>query len=98
TVRPEPQYQALQVARQRQATQEFKTAYDRRAGIEGTISQSIRAFGLRQARYRGMPKVHLQHIFTATALNFARIDAWLSEVPHAQTRQAPFVRLVKKAA
>lgn len=51
TVRPELQYQALQAARQRQATQEFKTAYNRRVGIEGTLSQGIRAFELRQARY-----------------------------------------------
>ena len=53
TVRPEPEYQALQAARQWQATQEFKLAYNRRAGIEGTLSQGIRAFGLRHARYRG---------------------------------------------
>ena len=98
TVRPEPQYHALQAARQRQATTEFKTAYDRRAGIEGTLSQSIRAFGLRQARYQGTAKVHLQHVFTATALNFCRISAWLFEVPRAQTRQAAFVRLAKKGA
>lgn len=45
TVRPQEQYQALQAARERQATDAFKTAYDRRAGIEGTLSQSIRAFG-----------------------------------------------------
>ncbi len=96
TVRPEREYQALQVARQRQATQEFKIAYNRRAGIEGTLSQSIRAFGLRQARYRGMAKVHLQHVFIATALNFCRISAWFSEQPRAQTRQAAFVRLVKQ--
>ncbi len=98
TVRPEPQYQALQAARQRQATKAFQTDYDKRAGIEGTLSQSIRAFGLRQARYQGTAKVHLQHVFTATALNFARISAWLSAVPPAQTRQAAFVRLAKKGA
>jgi len=40
----------------------------------------------------------LQHVFTATALNFARISAWLSAVPPAQTRQAAFVRLAKKGA
>ncbi len=96
TVRPQPQYQALQTARERQTTEAFKTAYDKRAGIEGTLSQSIRAFGLRRARYQGLAKVHLQHVFTATALNFARISAWLSAVPRAQTRQAAFVRLAKK--
>jgi hypothetical protein len=45
-----------------------------------------------------MAKVHLQQIFTATALNFCRISAWNSEQIRAKTRQAPFVRLVKQAA
>ncbi len=49
TVRPQAQYQALQAARQRQATQAFKTAYAARAGIEGTLSQGIRAFGCSSA-------------------------------------------------
>jgi transposase len=38
TVRPEAEYQALYTARQRQDTPEFKPAYNRRAGIEGTLS------------------------------------------------------------
>ena len=46
----------------------------------------------------GLGKVHLQHVFIATALNFARISAWRSQLPRAQTRQAAFVRLVKKGA
>jgi transposase len=98
TVRPEPQYQALQAARQRQATQAFKDAYNTRSGIEGTLSQGIRAFGLRQARYRGLAKIHLQQVFTATALNLCRISAWLAQRPLAQTRQAAFVRLAKQPA
>jgi transposase len=98
TVRPQQQYQALQAARQRQATEEFKTQYAVRAGIEGTLSQGIRAFGLRQARYRGQAKVHLQQVFTATALNLCRMYAWLTEQPRAKTRQAAFVRLAKKGA
>jgi len=97
-VRPQQQYQALQAARQRQATEAFKTTYAMRAGIEGTLSQGIRAFGLRHARYRGQAKVHLQQVFTATALNLCRMYAWLTEQPRAQTRQAAFVRLVKKRA
>jgi transposase len=98
TVRPQQQYLALQAARQRQATEAFKTMYAVRAGIEGTLSQGIRAFGLRQARYRGQAKVHLQHVLTATALNLCRMHAWLTKQPRAQTRQAAFVRLVKKRA
>ena len=98
TVRPQAQYQALQAARQRQATEAFKTAYAVRAGIEGTLSQGIRAFGLRQARYRGQEKVHLQQVLTAAALNLCRMYAWLTEQPRAQTRQAAFVRLAQKEA
>ena len=98
TVRPQQQYQALQAARQRQTTKAFKTTYAVRAGIEGTLSQGIRAFGLRQARYRGLEKVHLQQILTATALNLCRMHDWLTEQPRAHTRQAAFVRLVKKRA
>jgi transposase len=98
TLRPQAQYQALQAARQRQATEAFKTAYAVRAGIEGTLSQGIRAFGLRQARYRGQEKVHLQHVLTAAALNLCRMYAWLTEQPRAQTRQAAFVRLAQKGA
>src|SRR5712692_2427724 len=97
-VRPEPQYLALQAARQRQATETFKTQYAARLGIEGTLSQGIRAFGLRHARYRGQAKVHLQQVFTATALNLCRMSAWLTEQPRAKTRQAAFVRLANKGA
>ena len=32
----------------------FASLYSDRAGIEGTFSQGVRAFGLRQARYRGL--------------------------------------------
>ena len=96
TVRPEPQYQALQAARQRQATQEFKTASAVRTGIEGTLSQGMRACGLRQARSRGLEQVHLQQVLTATALNLCRMHAWLTQQPRAKTRQTAFVRLAKK--
>lgn len=96
TVRPQARYQALQAGRQRQATEEFKAQYNRRAGIEGTLSQGIRAFGLRQARYRGQAKVHLQHALIATALNLSRLFAWLIGQSRAKTRQPAFMRLVKQ--
>src|SRR3712207_3989059 len=40
-VRPQPQFEALMAARQRQTTDEFKARYAKRAGIEGTISQGV---------------------------------------------------------
>jgi len=62
------------------------TLYNRREGIEGTISQGTRAFGLRQARYRGLAKTHLQFLATAAAMNVDRLFAWMSGVPRATSR------------
>ena len=53
TFRPQALYLALQSARQRQSTSDFKEAYAIRAGIESTISQAVRVSDLRQARYFG---------------------------------------------
>ena len=50
TLRPQAQYEARHWARKLQTTPEFKERYAVRAGVEGTLSQGIRAFGLRQAR------------------------------------------------
>lgn len=41
TIRPEQQYNALQISRGRETT-DHKQEYDRRADIEGTLSQGIR--------------------------------------------------------
>jgi len=80
-VRPQAQFEAIQAARQRQETQEFKERYAIRAGIEGTISQGVRAFDLRRSRYIGLAKTHVQHVITATAMNFSRLLAWLMGIP-----------------
>lgn len=58
--------------RQEMTTERFRQLMKRRPPIEGTISQLVR-LGLRQARYRGLAKVNLQLIFTATALNLKRL-------------------------
>jgi transposase len=77
TLRPRAEYEALVATRQRQTTAAFQAQYAARAGIEGTLSQGVRAFGLRRCRYRGLAKTHLQEIATATALNLSRLaDGW----------------------
>lgn len=95
TLQPRAEHEAIQAARQRQRTAEFEQEYARRAGIEGTLSQGVRAFGLRQARYRGLAKTHLRHVATATAVNVSRLTDWLNERPHATTRSSRFAALAR---
>jgi transposase len=97
-LRPQAQYEALQAARVRQTSEEFKQRYGRRAGIEGTISQGTHGFDLRYARYRGLAKTALQHVFVALALNLARLVAWWDERQKAQTRPSRFTAAFKRAA
>jgi transposase len=98
TIRPQPQYQALQAARQREATEAFRAEYARRAGIEGTISRGMRSTRLRRTRYSGLTRVHLGHILTAVGLNVLRLSAWFLETARAKTRITPFARLMANTA
>ncbi len=95
TVLPPAEYQALQAARERQKGESFKQLYQLRAGIEGTISQAVRALSVRRARYRGLARTHLQHLATAAAINFCRAADWLSGLRPETTRVDPFVALVQ---
>jgi transposase len=92
-VRVKEHHQALQEARARHKGAEFHEKYRSRAGIEGTISQGVRAFGLRRSRYRGQEKTHLQHLVTATVINLVRTLAWLEGESLAKTRTSKFAAL-----
>jgi transposase len=98
TLRPRQQYEALQAARAREETEEFRQSYAKRAGIEGTISHGVRTCGLRRSRYVGEAKTHLQHVATGAAINVIRISNWLSEKPREQTRTSAFARLIARPA
>jgi transposase len=67
TLRRREGYEPLRNARSRQSTDEYRAEYARRAGIEGTMSQGVRAFGLRSSRYIGEAEARLQHLATATS-------------------------------
>ena len=95
---PQEQYEALQAAQTWSASEEGQQFYKRRAGVEGTLSQGVRAFGLRRTRYWGLAKTHLQHVATAAALNIDRIVAWLDERPRAKTRTSRFAALAPACA
>jgi len=95
TVRPQAQHAAIQAARQRQETEEFKTQYALRAGAESTISQGVRRFDLRRSRYIGLARTQLQQTINATAMNLVRVVDWLRRKASDDTKRPPgrFARL-----
>jgi transposase len=90
---PREQHEALQAARGRQETEEFRQQYAARAGIEGTHEQAVRRCGLRRCRYIGQARAHLQHVLTAAALNIIRLDDWWAGSPVSRTRCSRFAAL-----
>ena len=94
---PRPEYEALNRARARMDDPVWKDRYHVRAGVKGTLSQGVRAFGMRRSRYIGLAKTGLQQVCTAAALNAARIVHWLAGTPRAKTRVTRFAALAQAA-
>lgn len=92
-LRPQAQHQALQQARAYGMTEAFKQKYRTRLGIEGSISQAVRAFELRETRYRGLLKTHLQAVAMAAAIDLCRFWDYLCGTGLGQTRISPFANL-----
>jgi len=91
TLYPQEQYEAQLEARKRQATDEFKELYGKRAGIESTIAQGVKTTGLRNARYIGLARTHLQHIATAVAINLVRLYHWFIGERPEERKLSPFL-------
>lgn len=60
--------------RTEQQTPEWKARYAVRSGVEGTVNEFAHEHGMRRWRYRGQAKAHLQHVFTAIAVNIERLS------------------------
>ena len=93
TLHPRPEHEALMAARARHEAEAGRRLYAQRQGIEGTLSQGTRAFGVRRARYRGLAKVGPQNVALAAALNLGRLAAWFAKRPLAVTRTSRFAIL-----
>jgi transposase len=91
--KPKEKHEALQAARHDQRTPEWHDLYSKRSGIEGTLSQGVRAFGLRRSRYVGQSKTQFQNIAIATAINTARLRDWFEQKPRSKTRVSRFAGL-----
>jgi len=86
-------FNLLRELRERQATDDFKKKYSKRAGIEGTISQAVRRTGLRRSRFQGFEKTILHCVLNAAAINLIRLFDWFCEKPRAKTRISPVLQL-----
>ena len=94
---PREEYEALNAARARMADPAWVERYRRRAGVEGTLSQGVRAFGMRRSRYIGLAKTGLQQACAAAAVNVSRIANRLNGRPRAKTRATRFAALAQAA-
>jgi transposase len=74
----------LNARRAEAQTEAFRERLHLRAGIEGTLSELVRAHRLRFARYRGKVKIGLQGLFTAVAANLKRVVRWWTRPEPAQ--------------
>lgn len=95
-------HEALVQRRREQTTAAFVQRYNRRAGVEGTISQAVRTTQLRRTPYVGVRKTHLHHVAIAAALNCCRITAYLqararNQPPRPARPLSPFARLKQRS-
>ena len=83
---------AQAAARAAEKTIPFQADYARRAGVEGTMHQAV-SHGARRARYRGLPKTRLDHVYMACALNLLRLHAYWTGTPLDRRRTSHLARL-----
>jgi transposase len=84
--------EAQAAARAGHKTIPFQADYARRSGVEGAMHQAA-SHGARRARYRGLPKTRLDHIYMACALNLLRLEAYWTSTPLDRQRTSHLARL-----
>jgi Transposase DDE domain len=94
---PREQHEALQAARRRQETEEFRQEDAALAGIEGIHEQAVKRCGIRRCRYIDQAKAHLQHVLTAAVINVIWLDDWWAGASVSWTRCSRFAALEQAA-
>jgi Transposase DDE domain/Transposase domain (DUF772) len=92
TLPPRDLAEAQAAARAAEKTIPFQADYARRAGVEGTMHQAT-AHGARRARCRGLPRIRLDHVYMACALNLLRLEAYWTGTPLDRQRTSHLARL-----
>jgi transposase len=72
-------HERLAARRAEARTPAFRAKLRTRAGIEATLSELVRAHGLRRHRYRGDAKRHFEHLLKAAACNLKRLARALAD-------------------
>ncbi|MFN8635811.1 MAG: IS1182 family transposase [Chloroflexota bacterium] len=85
-------YARLAARRAEAQTPAFREKLKTRAGIEATLSELVRAHGLRRHRYRGDAKRHFEHLLKAAACNVKRLARALATLQHGPFLPPPLTR------
>jgi len=96
TLKPRLLHETLAAARASQDTRSWQEKYRIRAGAESTMRQAVAVTGTRRARYRGLAKTHLEHVYSAVALNVIRLDAYWAGRPLDRHRTSHLARLEQR--
>lgn len=103
TLLKQEEHETLQARRAEQKGEKFQKEYAQRSGIESTLSEGVRAHGMRRSRYKGREKTHLHMTSIAAAINLSRLDTMLLRkkaglAPRRKRALSPFARLRKRIA
>lgn len=98
TVSPQELHEALQARRAEQREQALHQEYAARSGIEGSLSEGVRAHGMRRSRSQGRDTMHVQMVSVAAALSLVRIHHMLERAkaglsPRRVRRPSAIVRI-----
>ena len=96
TIKPQPLHETLKAARADQDTRSWQEKYRIRAGAESTMRQAVAVTGTRRTRYRGLAKTHLEHVYSAVALNMIRLNAYWNNQPLDRHRTSHLARLEQR--
>jgi hypothetical protein len=61
--------------------------------IKAHSTRTVTVTGLRRTRYRGIKKVHLEHVVSAIAVNLIRLEAWWNGQPLSRKRTSHLTQL-----